>query len=687
MEFSFFYFCTYLERAFAKFLLAAMLMILVCLIAAPHRVGAESSIYFELAPDIVGYGFNRVHWITSTNEMCAWAGSDAVGTPNGINSIRCFNPLTNSWRIEFPHNGPNFLANTDNHTSFYIPALNEFWKIGGSHLDCGAPCVGQRVAGVYNFTSHRWEATQTSGNGTSDFGLFCTAFASRIKDCVEGMGYHIDPAAAWASAINTGLVLGGAGLGLTGTYWLIVPNTTGGPEPYRLIRKDNPVFSGGPDLGLRAQCENCLVTDGTDFYLHGGFYVTFDGGWHFNRDLWKYTVATDTWTRLADAPDAHFTTMATYDTDRNEIVVWDHDPGAIGVVYVWDQATNRWQDRTPSTGIGGIFNQAGVYVPIIGSHLYIGGLQADPANNNDFTVNANRNVKGINVHATTNYEFTPVPPQPPGSQDGGGTTPVPPVVVTPSPPPVSTLQAIYLGSDQDRVGPGNQITPDGVADFHIAVSGLRSIPVKVTVTSDTGGVWETPFNGFNWIVATALTGTAGDFWFEPFNSNTFHVKVTYADGSTDETNAVTGATAPVGTLQAAFRGQDADVVGQGNQTTPDGVADFHISVSGVRANPVKATITSDTGGVWETPFNGFNWIIASQFAGTSGDLWFEPFNSNSFHVKLTYADGSTDESDTPGGAVSQSSGLQAVYVGEDQDVLGPIQLVPNGIPEIGRAHV
>jgi hypothetical protein len=157
------------------------------------------------------------------------------------------------------------LGNADNHTSFYVPALNEFWKIGGSHLDCGPPCIGQRVAGAYSFTTHQWETTQVSGNGTSDFGLFCTGFASRIKDCVEGMGYHIDPGAAWASAIDSGLVLGGAGAGLFGTYWLIVPNTTGGMQPYRLIRKDNPVLSGGPDLTLRAQCENCLVTDGTRF--------------------------------------------------------------------------------------------------------------------------------------------------------------------------------------------------------------------------------------------------------------------------------------------------------------------------------------------------------------------------------------------------------------------------------------
>jgi hypothetical protein len=485
------------------------------------------------------------------------------------------------------------------------------------------------------------------------------------------MGYHIDPGAVWASSINTGLVLGGAGAGSSGNYWLIAPNTSGGPEPYRLVLHSNPVTRGGPDLSTRAQCENCLVTDGTDFYLHGGFFLTFDGVWHFHKDLWKYTVATDTWTQLADAPDAHYTTMATYDTDRNEIVVWDHDPGAIGVVYAWDRGTNTWFDRTPPAGVPGILNQAGVYAPTVKSHLYIGGVMSDPNNNNDVTFRANPNVKVINIHVPSGgVEYSPPV-----------TLPAPP----PPPPPASlpvpsTLGSVFVGRDQDNVGPINQTSPNGIADFHISVSGLRSIPVTVRVTSDTGGVWETPFNGTNWIIATQFQGSAGDLWFEPFGSNRFHVKVMYADGSTDETDAV-GAAPPVSTLQAAFVGRDQDRVGQINQATPNGVSDFHISVSGLRSTPVTVTVTSDTGGVWETPFNGTNWIIATQFQGNAGDVWFEPFDSNRFHVKVTYADGSTDETDalnTP----SQSSSLQGLYLGRDRDNVGQInQATPNGVSD------
>src|SRR2546421_218306 len=121
----------------------------------------------------------------------------------------------------------------------------------------------------------------------------------------------------------------------------------------------------------------------------------------------------------------------------------------------------------------------------------------------------------------------------------------PPAVLPPTPPaaPVtimpSTLQATYLGiTGEDRVGKINQASGNGKPDFHVSVSGLRGTPNTVTITSDTGGIWETPFNGANWIVATQYDGKGnGDLWFEPFASNKFHVKVRYTDSTTDEADA------------------------------------------------------------------------------------------------------------------------------------------------------
>jgi hypothetical protein len=52
-----------------------------------------------------------------------------------------------------------------------------------------------------------------------------------------------------------------------------------------------------------------------------------------------------------------------------------------------------------------------------------------------------------------------------------------------------------------------------------------------------------------------------------------------------------------------------------------------------------------TGGVWETPYNGVNWPIATQYAGDgTGVLWFDPLaGTSTFRVQVWYANGSTVE--------------------------------------------
>jgi hypothetical protein len=66
------------------------------------------------------------------------------------------------------------------------------------------------------------------------------------------------------------------------------------------------------------------------------------------------------------------------------------------------------------------------------------------------------------------------------------------------------------------------------------------VPVRVRTESDTGGIWETPWNGNTWVPLVQYqdsTKTA-NIWFAQFHSQTFTVTVWYADGTID--------TAPVG---------------------------------------------------------------------------------------------------------------------------------------------
>src|SRR5215471_1800822 len=93
------------------------------------------------------------------------------------------------------------------------------------------------------------------------------------------------------------------------------------------------------------------------------------------------------------------------------------------------------------------------------------------------------------------------------------------------------LKATFLGiTGQDYVGPGGQLTPDGVPDWHIQLQGLRSNPVAVRIISTAGGHWVGPYDGNNWVISAqwGASGT-GDLWFEPYSTPGFHIKVWYSD--------------------------------------------------------------------------------------------------------------------------------------------------------------
>jgi len=138
-------------------------------------------------------------------------------------------------------------------------------------------------------------------------------------------------------------------------------------------------------------------------------------------------------------------------------------------------------------------------------------------------------------------------------------------------------------------------------------------------------------------------------WFEPWASPGFHVKVWYSNGSTDEADAASSTgVSTTSTFKAFYLGVTGeDKVGSGNPLSPNGNPDWHIQLHGLRGIPTKVRITSNTGGIWEIPFNAFgNWGILPQYdSAGNADLWFEPWPSQSFHAAVWYSDGSTDESD------------------------------------------
>jgi fibronectin type 3 domain-containing protein len=125
--------------------------------------------------------------------------------------------------------------------------------------------------------------------------------------------------------------------------------------------------------------------------------------------------------------------------------------------------------------------------------------------------------------------------------------------------PTSAFSVVYLNvTGEDLVGSEGQLSPNGNPDWHIQLHGLRGIPTTVRITSDTGGIWETPYNAFgNWVILPQYDSAGNaDLWFEPWVSQSFHVKVWYSDRSTDEADAagtsVTLSSPTASSTQASF---------------------------------------------------------------------------------------------------------------------------------------
>jgi hypothetical protein len=225
---------------------------------------------------------------------------------------------------------------------------------------------------------------------------------------------------------------------------------------------------------------------------------------------------------------------------------------------------------------------------------------------------------------------------------GSNSTPPP---TTPT-PVGSSLTAALLGQTGEDIAGMVSETPDGIQDVHIRLSGVQGTISGARITG-ANGIWETPFNGQNWIVAIRPQSNPSvvDLFFDFFQAGaSYTVALTFADGSTQTVQAASSSTPPVSSLvAAALLGQTGeDVVGTVSET-PDGIPDVHITLSGVQGTISGARIVG-ANGIWETPFNGQNWIVAirPQSNGSIVDLFFDFFQAGaSYTVALTFADGST----------------------------------------------
>jgi hypothetical protein len=99
---------------------------------------------------------------------------------------------------------------------------------------------------------------------------------------------------------------------------------------------------------------------------------------------------------------------------------------------------------------------------------------------------------------------------------------------------------VLLGQTGEDIAGTTSLGPDGIQDVHIRLSGVQSAITGVKITDGGNGVWQTPFNGQNWIVAIrpqadpSIVDLYFDFW-QPNSSYT--VALTFANGSSQTVQA------------------------------------------------------------------------------------------------------------------------------------------------------
>src|SRR6266498_644735 len=144
-----------------KFHITLLQIIIAYALLAIPQVGIAQTISNLAGDPQGGIGFNRAHWATSINKMIVPFGTSGPGA-RGDNSVRAFDPVTNKWEYLWPNsNGASGLQNRDNHASFYVPRLDEFWIWGGSHLEA-LPSGTALVSGRFSISQKKWIETNTS---------------------------------------------------------------------------------------------------------------------------------------------------------------------------------------------------------------------------------------------------------------------------------------------------------------------------------------------------------------------------------------------------------------------------------------------------------------------------------------------------------------------------------------------
>jgi hypothetical protein len=144
----------------------------------------------------------------------------------------------------------------------------------------------------------------------------------------------------------------------------------------------------------------------------------------------------------------------------------------------------------------------------------------------------------------------PVPgPDPSGCAEWTGSAPdIGACELFPTPPPPAAV-ATLLGQTGEDISGTTTEGADGIPDVHILLVGAPAPITHVRIVDDDVGVYETPFNGANWIVAIRPQADPSriDLFFDFWQPTAFFIlDLTFANGTmqTVQTRTVLAPEAP-----------------------------------------------------------------------------------------------------------------------------------------------
>lgn len=112
-------------------------------------------------------------------------------------------------------------------------------------------------------------------------------------------------------------------------------------------------------LALKGRLASTAVGIGADAYVFGGYTVSSDHAEISSPDVYKYSVESDSYTKLASMPVPVDDSVAlSYQNRYIYLVSGWHNDGNVNLTQVYDTQTNRWQQASPFLGEA-VFGQAG----------------------------------------------------------------------------------------------------------------------------------------------------------------------------------------------------------------------------------------------------------------------------------------------------------------------------------------